>query len=79
MTQSLDWTWTQRAQVSRTDVAVIRKYRSRDGRYAVSEVHSTLGLGTHWLAIAILPNGGEVVLGRHKTKSAAQDRCHQEL
>jgi hypothetical protein len=62
--------FAQRARRRTTSVATIRRWCSTDGRLAIDEVTSTLGLSRRYLLVRILPTG-EYVLSRHRRRTAA--------
>lgn len=68
--------WSRRATVRRTEVAILRRYKSIGGRFAVVQVKSTLGLPMRWLAIERdTETSNEVVISRHRTSGAARQSC----
>lgn len=64
-------TLTRRARKRTTLTAVIRRWISLDGRYAVDEVNSLYGLPRIYLNVKRLPNAQECVLSRHRKRTAA--------
>lgn len=73
-------TWARRAAVKTTATGQLRRYRAQQVPYAVVQVRSLYGLPTVWLAIKQLDCGtGEYVLGRHRTRHAAEQRCRDDL
>ncbi len=61
------------------EVAKLRRYDCEEGTHAVVHVKSSLGLTSRWLAIKRrIVQGyvvGEVVLSRHRKRSAAMSAC----
>ena len=70
-------TWAKRAAIRRTATGRLRRYRALGQPYAVVELQSQLGLPRRWLAIQRLPNGNELIIGRHRTRRAAERRAEQ--
>jgi len=67
--------FAKRAKVRETDTSRLRRWSSSCGEYAVVESKSRLGLATRHLAIHVLVDGGEEIIGRHPTRRAAERRC----
>ncbi len=63
---------TKRATKRRTDTAIIRSWRSQDGRYSLQEVQSIFGLPTEYLAVQVYPGGGQVILSRPRKRLPAE-------
>lgn len=59
-----------RARRKVTHTAVIRSWRTESGRYSLVEVKSLLDGARYYLAVETLPGGGQVILSRHRKRSA---------
>jgi hypothetical protein len=62
---------TKRPYKRVTDCAVIRTWRSQDGRWAVEEINSLFGLGTRYITVETSPDGSQGILSRHRERGAA--------
>lgn len=60
----------KRAHRYQTDTATIRSWRSQEGRYSLVEVHSQIDGRRYYLAVETLANGNQVILSRHRKRSA---------
>lgn len=66
---------TTRARRRTTISASIRSWRSQDGRYSVEEVNSLLDDYRYYLVTQRLPNGNQVIVSRHRKRTAAVKSC----
>lgn len=66
--------WPTRCRKYATEVAEIRRWNRRDGRFAVCEIRSKLGLRPRVVAIVRHPNG-EYILSRHRSVKRAKAAC----
>lgn len=71
--------FARRAKVKTSDVAVLRRFPSTCGRYAVVESKSLLRAhGIEWLAIHVMTTG-EILLQRRRTRESAELVCLSHL
>jgi len=61
-----------------TAVAVLTRWESDQIPFAVVKVKSLLGMNGRWLAVRRMKNGNEVVVSRHRKRSAAGAACVAE-
>jgi hypothetical protein len=70
----------KRARLTISPTAKIRTWSTPDGRYALAEINSLLGLGRRYLVVRKLPNGNELIESSHRKRNAAMlklDRLSQ--
>lgn len=69
----------RRAKVRTTELAVLRRFPSACGRYAIVESRSLAGAhAITWLSIKVLATG-EFIIGRSKVRASAEQVCIDDL
>lgn len=67
-----------RAKVRKTDIAILRRFQSRCGRYCLEEVTRLYGdKVTYWLAIQVMPKGELPIRDRFRTRDGAEQACKE--
>lgn len=72
--QSLEF--AARAKVRNREIVRERVFPSKCGRYAVIEVKPlAISRSVEWLAVLVMPNGNECIIGRKRTRESAEQVC----